>query len=83
LKLDTSESDKYSQKYRVRCAKEVFFICLQQIRQTVLTRAGGRGQSSGGQLDEAPETEESAEVGMSHSYLHSWSDGDDFIIILC
>ncbi|XP_033607177.1 histone deacetylase 4 isoform X5 [Cryptotermes secundus] len=34
----------------------------QQIRQTVLTRVGGRGQSSGGQLDEAPETEESAEV---------------------
>jgi len=30
----------------------------------VLTRAGSRGQSSGGQLDEAPETEESAEVGM-------------------
>jgi hypothetical protein len=36
---------------------------MQQIRQTVLTRAGGRSQSSGGQLDEAPESEESAEVG--------------------
>ncbi|PSN47158.1 Histone deacetylase 4, partial [Blattella germanica] len=34
----------------------------QQIRQTVLTRAGSRGQTSGGQLDEAPETDETAEV---------------------
>jgi hypothetical protein len=42
---------------------------MQQIRQTVLTRAGGRGQSSGGQLDEAPETEESAEVGTADSPL--------------
>ena len=32
----------------------------QQIRQTVLTRVGSRGQAN--QLDEAPETEESAEV---------------------
>ncbi|XP_066998225.2 histone deacetylase 4 isoform X3 [Anabrus simplex] len=34
----------------------------QQIRQTVLTRAGTRGQATSGQLDEAPETEETTEV---------------------
>ncbi|KDR16176.1 Histone deacetylase 4, partial [Zootermopsis nevadensis] len=54
--------EEYLPEKQVYDQQQAHNFLKQQIRQTVLTRAGSRGQSSGGQLDEAPETEETAEV---------------------
>lgn len=65
----TTHYEEYLAEKQLHDQQQAHNYLKQQIRQTVLTRVGSRGQTN--QLDEAPETEESEVIDLTGKKDHS------------